>query len=108
MAQAFTDPQETEYWVKGKAANHLNLRHVALIRRHAVKDGSKAARWRPVKRHRVHAQKWIAMRDNMVRVGTGAEGLVHFQRKPRNKRQNVVQRQRPQLAPFASWPGPRE
>ena len=80
MARAFIDPVEKEDWKKGKAAGHLNSRHLSWIRRFATKDGSTAARWRPVKKHRIHAQKWIAMTDNMFRVGTGLPGLVHFKR----------------------------
>ena len=73
-------PEEVEEWKKGTAAGHLNLRHLKWIKRHATKNSAKLKGWRPRKRHRMAASKWISMKDNMLRVGTGTSGLKHYQR----------------------------
>ena len=73
VAKAFMHPAEMEDG-KSKAvvARALNCRH----QRHSTKGAQ--AGWRPRARHRVAARKWLAMKDNMIDVGTHWRGLVDF------------------------------
>ena len=80
VAQAFTNPDEIDIYSKGKAAGHLNCRHLTWMKRNTTTSSKPAvAAWRPRKRHRLAARKWVATKDNMLRVGLGVEGLKHFQ-----------------------------
>lgn len=75
VAKAFTEPAEIEAYGKA-AARHINVRYLHWHRRHttvANKGG-----WRPRRRHRVSTKKWLAVKDNMLFVGTAYSGLASF------------------------------
>lgn len=56
-------------------------RHQAWLKRTAVVAGVRDA-WRPVKRHRASAAKWISQNDNQLRVCTAVGGLVCIRPEP--------------------------
>ena len=60
---------------KAKAVTGQRKRHRSWLRREKGPDGHKAA-WRPRKRYRVSAEKWILAVDNAIKHSTSLPGLA--------------------------------
>lgn len=74
MCSAFVEPAEiADAKNKTLAAAAMSARHRGWLKRRATAE---TVSWRPRKRFRVGARKWIAALDNQVRVTTCWRGLV--------------------------------
>ena len=77
MAATFERPIEAhESQNPVAAAKLINSRHRLWITRHMV--SGKRDGWRPRRRHRASAEKWIKMLDNQLRTSTTFGGLEFF------------------------------
>lgn len=75
VAKAFLQPAEREHFTKLMAAKRINMRHLHWLKRSATTGKTQ---WRPTKRYRTGARKWIEAKDNMIRVCTVHNGMQAF------------------------------
>lgn len=66
---------------KKDAAANMNMRHRLFLRKRVAPAGQSEA-WRPQKRYRLAAAKWVQGIDTQLRFGTAWGGLHHVQYQP--------------------------
>ena len=69
-------PAEVGTHASATAAKLMNKRSLGWLRKHTTTVGAqKKAVWMPRRRYRLGAEKWLKMKDNMVRVCTSWAGI---------------------------------